>query len=100
MKLTSLTTPSALVGAIMALAVVGAATAALCTGNLSSGDWLATVTAATTGAAGIVGAHVGASAALSPSPTAAPAPAVTAPTAGIDAGQVPAVAPGSSPSVV
>jgi hypothetical protein len=80
MNLSSLTTPSALVGAILAIGVIGAATAALCTGNLSSGDWLAIVTGTTTGTAGIVGAHVGASAALSPPPTQAvtvPAPPVT-----------------------
>lgn len=82
MNLSSLTSPSALVGAILALGVVGAATAALCTGNLSSGDWLATVTAATTGTAGIVGAHVGASAVMTPSPLPpAPAPATVAPPA-------------------
>jgi hypothetical protein len=81
MNLSSFTTPSALVGAILALGVVGAATAALCTGNLTSGDWLATVTAATTGTAGIVGAHVGASAALAPPPGSQPSSVTAAPVA-------------------
>lgn len=82
------------------VALIGAATAALCTGNLSSADWLTTVTGATTAAGAIIGAHVGVSAALTTPPT-SPAPvATTASPPQPPAAQVPEATPAAPPQLV